>query len=875
MQINHSTYLHAITRQYITLGLLVGSLTVVPSLVAAQSSSSSSPPPPGGGGSSVLALEEITVTARKRDESLQDIPLSITTFNAEDIENAGFQGLQDLSLQASGLQFHNQGGQQPGRYNTQLRFRGMNTAQFSPSFATGALFIDGVYVLNGGTSLALDDVERVEVIKGPQAAQFGRNTFGGAVNLITKTPSLEEVEGKASGRVDHRGGYELSGNVSVPVVPDQAALFLSARLYDKRGHYQATDGGRLGNEETWSVTGKLYVAPTDNLTITVRGHYAEDNDGPAAGGFIAGEANDTCTGLTYTTDSGETAMPRNYVCGTVPDVDSAVPVAGQRLISSNTGVLLPAQTVRPTASTFFLDRIATARLPTGVPEIDKNGLKRETRRFSARVDYEHDNDWGGAVLTGYNRQGANWIRDFDLTDRFGWLSRDPQYAEDWSVEARIYTPEDNRWRASAGINYYEQEFTSSGSGGDSATGCFAIVDNGPCFSALFFPNGYANNDQSEVLGVFGSLEYDLTMQITLSFEGRWQQDDLIKGGRVGADGLGAGASTISTKKFLPRAIIRYQPVADTTLYFSYARGVLNGDINTDLQRADARERAQYAAQLPSAGVITKPELLDAFELGLKQVFWDGRARFSLAGYYNQWRNQKGRTTALINETCDAMKFGDGMQSGCMVSDGIRLGDPAMISDGMGGLTPLFNSRNALVTGDARLYGIELESVVAIRQNLTAALNLTWARNEFKDYLFNFTQPIAGFTNMKGNTQPRFPEWSGNLSTTYSDQVSWFGHEMQAFVRLDTIYFGKAFVDEANLAETDDYFLMHLRAGVDNGRVRTEVFINNLLDEDAWSAGSRWSDFSVPTFFQTLTARQGIAVSPQEKRTIGLRVSYSY
>ncbi|MDH3589620.1 MAG: TonB-dependent receptor plug domain-containing protein, partial [Gammaproteobacteria bacterium] len=135
-----------------------------------------------------LAVDEITVTARKREESLQEIPIAINAFTADDITEGGLASLEDISTLSAGFYFFNQGQSQPGRYNTQLRFRGLNQAQFSPSFETGALFIDGIYVLNGGTSLSLMDIERVEVIKGPQSAYFGRNTFGGAVNFITRDP---------------------------------------------------------------------------------------------------------------------------------------------------------------------------------------------------------------------------------------------------------------------------------------------------------------------------------------------------------------------------------------------------------------------------------------------------------------------------------------------------------------------------------------------------------------------------------------------------------------------------------------------------------------------------------------------------------------
>ena len=102
------------------------------------------------------ALEEVVVTARKRTESLQEIPVAVSVFGADDILMTDMRDLEDVALHTPGFQFMNQGNQQPGRYNTQLQFRGLTTAQFSPSFATGALFIDGIYVLNGGHLAQLD-----------------------------------------------------------------------------------------------------------------------------------------------------------------------------------------------------------------------------------------------------------------------------------------------------------------------------------------------------------------------------------------------------------------------------------------------------------------------------------------------------------------------------------------------------------------------------------------------------------------------------------------------------------------------------------------------------------------------------------------------
>ena len=138
------------------------------------------------------ALEEIVVTARKREESLVDIPVAITAFSAEQLIRGGFTSLQDLSFQTAGFHFHKQGGQIPGRFSSRVRFRGMNTNANPPSQQVGTVFLDGVYISDGVTSIDFSNIERVEIIKGPQSATFGRSTFAGAVNYVSKTPGFEQ-----------------------------------------------------------------------------------------------------------------------------------------------------------------------------------------------------------------------------------------------------------------------------------------------------------------------------------------------------------------------------------------------------------------------------------------------------------------------------------------------------------------------------------------------------------------------------------------------------------------------------------------------------------------------------------------------------------
>ena len=140
-----------------------------------------------------LALEEVIVTARKREESLQDIPVAVTAFTAADIEAAGLRNVEDVAMLTPGF---NVAPLFAGDAATPV-IRGLSTTIGEPNVG---FFVDGVYMGSRQTmsNLLGNFIERIEVAKGPQSALYGRNTFGGAINYVTRKPSGEfegEVEG--------------------------------------------------------------------------------------------------------------------------------------------------------------------------------------------------------------------------------------------------------------------------------------------------------------------------------------------------------------------------------------------------------------------------------------------------------------------------------------------------------------------------------------------------------------------------------------------------------------------------------------------------------------------------------------------------------
>lgn len=176
-----------------------------------------------------LALEEIVVTARRAEETLQKVPLSITALGAKDIQAMGIARVEDVAALTPGFSFRNGF----GRAIERPVIRGM--ANISGT-ANAAFFIDGVFVNGPITGYNLDNLERIEVIRGPQAALFGRSTFAGAINYVTRRPTdYHEASAKASmGEFNYQ---DMSAWASGPLVEGKLRFQIGGRYFNKDGQY--------------------------------------------------------------------------------------------------------------------------------------------------------------------------------------------------------------------------------------------------------------------------------------------------------------------------------------------------------------------------------------------------------------------------------------------------------------------------------------------------------------------------------------------------------------------------------------------------------------------------------------------------------------
>ena len=172
-------------------------------------------------------LEEITVTARKREESLQEVPLTITAFSGKAMEKLGIANVFDLAALTPGLTYENTG----WRNGDKATIRGLTVPGQLPSQQKTSVFVDGIYVAGAYSSQSLANLERVEVLKGPQSAFFGRSTFAGAINYVTKDPT-DVLTGKLMVSAASLGQSEASATVGGPVYGDALLGQLNAYYYE-------------------------------------------------------------------------------------------------------------------------------------------------------------------------------------------------------------------------------------------------------------------------------------------------------------------------------------------------------------------------------------------------------------------------------------------------------------------------------------------------------------------------------------------------------------------------------------------------------------------------------------------------------------------
>lgn len=509
--------------------LLAGALTmgiVGPEIVAAQTQES------GG-----TELEEVTVTARKRSESVTETPISLSVLSAGQIDARGIRSLEDLAAFTPGFYFKSVGSFE-GRTSSDLRFRGMDVNTSTPWLQLGSIFVDGVYISGGVQNIGFENIQRVEVIRGPQSALFGRSTFGGAVNFVTAEPD-KTFTGRLGASFGEYGEREVQGWLSGPLGESLAGR-ISLRHMAKGGQYvNSTDGTRLGAQETTALSATLRADLTDRFTGKLVLFGARDDDALAP--LFLVRANQANCGP-FPPGS------RRTFCGELPAQSGAVDADLRAYL----------------AGTAFTD--------TGI-RMSNSGLRRDAYRASLVLDY----DFGAATLnsvSGYSDEALGTVRDGDVIPGFSffqtWQGRD---VRDFQQEIRLLSRDDGPLTWLVGANYYRYTYAAD-----------TIFGNARTLQR--------DRTRIETRGYFASASYRPIDSLELSLEGRYQIDEIDQGGSLRG----------RFNDFLPRAIVSYRPSERTTLYLTAAKGNKPGGFNANIATRPAAERtilaSEFGMQIP-------------------------------------------------------------------------------------------------------------------------------------------------------------------------------------------------------------------------------------------------------------------------------------
>lgn len=218
-------------------------------------------------GASVQAavLEEVIVTSQKRSENLQDVPIAVNAFTADMIQEMGITNAQELAMLTPSMHTITIG----NPMKTSIRVRGIGTAQSDPALEPSVgVFVDGVFLGRSGLAMSdLTDIERIEVLQGPQGTLYGKNTNAGAISIVTKRPSLEGFEGYVNVAA---GNYSMH-NVTVAAtgpISETVAFRISGNIHERDGFIKnigpAVDGDSV---DDWNIQAKLLWEPSENLSV--------------------------------------------------------------------------------------------------------------------------------------------------------------------------------------------------------------------------------------------------------------------------------------------------------------------------------------------------------------------------------------------------------------------------------------------------------------------------------------------------------------------------------------------------------------------------------------------------------------------------------
>jgi iron complex outermembrane recepter protein len=680
-------------------------------------------------------LEEIIVVAQKREENIQDIPISVTAMSALQIEQSGMQDIVKLTELDPSVYFDTAQSFQ----RSSLKIRGIGTIGNTRSFegAVG-VFVDGVYRPRSGMALAdLLDIDRIEILRGPQGTLFGKNTVAGAIGLRSSRPDPSQATGRGELRLGNFDSRFFTGAFNLPV-GDASAVRLAGTYNKRDGSFVSPDNGDTYDAvDRFGLKAQFLIEPSDSLEVLLIADHTESDanccwgsaqvvNGPTAPLI---ELYSTLNGLTFPL-APDAERNRSQSLNTSPRekvLDSGITAAvrwdiGGATLKSVTSwrewehSQINADADFVPADLFQLSE--PAQIDTASQELTLTLPLRDTDSlllglYLGREEYRSSR----SVQTGADAD--DYLNSLISADLGSVACTPPLTALDCAFPTGISALLDD------GEFTTEDYFQDSDSLGIFAHGSFALAPSLRLVAGL----RYSLEEKSG--GVDNRFWYDSAL-VRAALESAGVPDDGTP--RNGLDLIGtvyspSFTSSVSDETVTGTLSLQYFQ-HDTLMYYGgYHRGFKAGGVNL------------FREGVVSNATSYLPEFADSLEAGVKTTYLDGRAQSNLSVFFTRF------TDLQIN-------FFTGLE---------------------------FRTEN---TGSAETQGVELENHFQVSDELLIDFSLTYLDARFK----KMDDPFLSY--LVDRQMPRAPEWAGVLTATYTKPLT---GRLDLFIRGMASYTGSHFV----------------------------------------------------------------------------------
>lgn len=560
---------------------------------------------------------DIVVTAQKRAERLQDVPVAVSALSADSLAAAQVNNSGGIAALVPSLTYT----QNTSPLNNNVRVRGIGTVLFSAGIESSVSFvIDGVVMARQGQGFSdLIDVERVEVLRGPQGTLFGKNATAGVINVVTKAPS-RTFEGSVEATVAELGEYRLRGTVSGPLASGVSARLTGFYTNDKGWAKNAANGQNVFGTEDVGVRGKIAIEASPDLDLLVTADYTRSDS-------------TCCQPLPYLQSNALLQQLRAPVVGSIKN-----------------------RAVNTTTSTF-------ANVRTGGVSLEGN-LRLGSHTLTSITAWRQ---WD--FLNNVDVDGFASTAPVRVPFGFGFfgINGGTVGIRQTSQELRLASPGGGFVEYTLGAMYYkldlDRTFQRRVGGCPAAT---TIALGAACPSPAYQSSSSVANTKTDNLSVFGQVQLNFTEQLAALGGFRLQREKTsYSGTRPGTApfagdtvilAASTGSQSVSDNDLSGKLGLQYKFNRHAQVYASWSRGYKGYGWDVEFS-------ANFASQAP-----VKPETVQSWELGFKGQALDNRLNFSIAAFHGKYTNLQVQATQLVNGAPISVPT----NAGSSVSKGIEL-----------------------------------------------------------------------------------------------------------------------------------------------------------------------------------------------------------